>query len=82
MKTIDEVIELWKDFESRATAKRSTQISRIKEDREFLSGKQWDKNDARWMQTRSSGVNVLANSVNSTANAYANYPYKWFSDNP
>ena len=31
MKTIDEVIELWKDFESRATAKRSTQISRIKE---------------------------------------------------
>lgn len=82
MKTIDEVIELWKDFESRATAKRSTQISRIKEDREFLSGQQWDKNDARWMQTRSSGVNVLANSVNSTANAYANYPYKWFSDNP
>lgn len=43
MKTIDEVIELWKDFESRATAKRSTQISRIKEDREFLSGKQWDR---------------------------------------
>ena len=49
MKTIDEVIELWKDFESRATAKRSTQISRIKEDREFLSGKQWDKRDASWM---------------------------------
>ena len=82
MKTIDEVIELWKDFESRATAKRSTQISRIKEDREFLSGKQWGKNDSGWMQTRCSGVNVLANSVNSTANAYANYPYKWFSNNP
>lgn len=82
MKTIDEVIELWKDFESRATAKRSTQISRIKEDRDFLSGKQWGKNDASWMQTRCPGINVLANSVNSTANAYANYPYKWFSDNP
>ena len=25
---------------------------------------------------------MLANSVNSTANSYANYPYKWFSDNP
>ena len=84
MKTIDEVIELWKDFESRATAKRSTQISRIKEDREFLSGNQWDRDDSRLIaasrQRRT--INVLANSVNSTANSYANYPYKWFSDNP
>ena len=84
MKTIDEVIELWKDFESRATAKRSTQISRIKEDREFLSGDQWDRDDSRLIaasrQRRT--INVLANSVNSTANSYANYPYKWFSDNP
>ena len=84
MKTINEVIELWKDFESRATAKRSTQISRIKEDREFLSGDQWDRDDSRLIaasrQRRT--INVLANSVNSTANSYANYPYKWFSDNP
>ena len=84
MKTIDEVIELWKDFESRATAKRSTQISRIKEDREFLSGNQWDRDDSRLIAASRPRrtINVLANSVNSTANSYANYPYKWFSDNP
>lgn len=84
MKTIDEVIELWKDFESRATAKRSTQISRIKEDREFLSGNQWDSDDSRLIAASRPRrtINVLANSVNSTANSYANYPYKWFSDNP
>lgn len=84
MKTIDEVIELWKDFESRATAKRSTQISRIKEDREFLSGDQWDRDDSRLIAASRPRrtINVLANSVNSTANSYANYPYKWFSDNP
>lgn len=84
MKSIEEVIELWKDFESRANAKRSTQISRIKEDRSFLSGNQWEKADSRLIaKSRPRRViNVLANSVNSTANGYANYPYKWYSDNP
>lgn len=83
MKSIEEVIELWKDFESRANSKRSTQISRIKEDRSFLSGNQWEKADSRLIaKSRPRRViNVLANSVNSTANGYANYPYKWYSDN-
>lgn len=83
MKSIEEVIELWKDFESRANTKRSTQIARIKEDRSFLSGNQWEKADSRLIaKSRPRRViNVLANSVNSTANGYANYPYKWYSDN-
>lgn len=84
MKTIEEVLELWADFESRSTAKRSEQIRRIKEDREFLSGDQWDRDDSRLIAASRPRrtINVLANSVNSTANSYANYPYKWFSDNP
>lgn len=83
MKTIDEVIDLWSDFESRATAKRTNQINRIKEDRTFLSGNQWDNSDARLIAKSRPRrtINVLANSVSSTANSYANYPYKWFSDN-
>ncbi len=83
MKSIEEVIELWKDFESRANTKRSTQIARIKEDRSFLSGNQWEKADSRLIaKSRPRRViNVLANSVNSTANGYANYPYKWYSEN-
>ena len=82
MKTIEEVIELWKDFESRATAKRSTQINRIKDDRTFLSGNQWDSTDTRLIAANRPRrtINVLANSVNSTVNGYANYPYKWFSE--
>lgn len=84
MKTFDEVIELWKDFESRATAKRSTQINRIKDDRTFLSGNQWDNDDTRLIAANRPRrtINVLSNAVNSTANSYATYPYKWYSDNP
>lgn len=82
MKTIEEVIDLWADFESRATAKRTNQINRIKEDRTFLSGNQWDKSDSKLiaMSRPRRTINVLANSVSSTANSYANYPYKWFSE--
>lgn len=83
MKNIDEVLELWKDFEARSASKRSVQICRIKEDRAFLSGEQWSADDSRLIsksrQRRT--INVLANSVNSTANSYASYPYKWFNEN-
>lgn len=80
MLDVREAIEAFKDFDNRC-AKRDKQINRIKEDREFLSGKQWDKTDDilvpknRGRRT----VNVIANSVNSVANQYANYPYKWYS---
>ena len=83
MKNIDEVLELWKDFEARSASKRSVQISRIKEDREFLSGNQWSTDDSRLISKSRPRrtINVLANSVNSTANSYASYPYKWFNEN-
>lgn len=83
MKNIDEVLELWKDFEARSASKRSVQISRIKEDREFLSGDQWSDEDSRLISKSRPRrtINVLANSVNSTANSYASYPYKWFNEN-
>lgn len=83
MKNIDEVLELWKDFEARSASKRSVQISRIKEDREFLSGNQWSADDSRLISKSRPRrtINVLANSVNSTANSYASYPYKWFNEN-
>lgn len=80
MLDVRDAIEAFKDFDNRC-AKRDKQINRIKEDREFLSGKQWDKTDDvlvpknRGRRT----VNVIANSVNSVANQYANYPYKWYS---
>ena len=83
MKNIDEVLELWKDFESRCNTARSTQIDRIKEDRRFLGGQQWDKSDNKlYPRGRPRRViNVLSNSVTSTVNSYAGYPYKWYSAN-
>lgn len=81
MLSAEEAIEKFKKFEKRASAKRSKQIDRIKEDRKFLSGNQWDNDDegiypaSRPRRT----VNILSNSVNSTVNVYAAYPYNWYS---
>lgn len=79
MLTAEEAIEKFREFESRANAKRDRQINRIKEDRTFLSGSQWAKEDDLFdpaIPRRT--VNVLANSINATANVYASYPYKWY----
>jgi hypothetical protein len=80
MLTAEEAIEQFKDFEYRANTKRDKQINRIKDDREFLSGSQWDATDNMLIDnTRPKRVvNVLANSVNATVNVYATYPYKWY----
>lgn len=81
MLNAEEAIEKFKKFEKRADAKRTKQIDRIKEDRTFLSGKQWDtEDDAVYPASRPRRtVNILANSVNSTVNVYAAYPFKWYS---
>ena len=85
MLNIEEAIDAWKKFEARANTKRTTQIDRVKEDRTFLSGEQWDNDDLNVIDdTRSSirkTVNILGNSVNSTVNVYASYPYKFYSPN-
>lgn len=81
MLNVEDAIEAFKDFETRANARRNKQINRIKEDRTFLSGEQWDNKDSMLIDnTRPKRtVNILANSVNSTVNVYATYPYKWYS---
>ena len=81
MLSIEEAIEKWKAFETRANSKRTKQVERIKADREFLSGHQWETEDdavidpARSRKT----INILGNSINSTVNVYASYPYKFYS---
>ena len=81
-----EAIEAFKEFESKCSAARATQIERIKEDREFLSGDQWDDTDNLLWDTADNRprrtVNILSNSVNSVKNQYANYPYKFYSADP
>ena len=81
MLNAEEAIEKVRKFEKRASAKRSKQIDRIKEDRKFLSGNQWDTEDnGIYPESRPRRVvNILSNSVNSTVNVYAAYPYNWYS---
>lgn len=78
-----EAIAAFKDFEARCAATRDTQINRIKEDREFLSGNQWDTDDnLLWdapEKRQRRVINILSNSVNSVQSQYAAYPYKWYS---
>lgn len=81
MLSLEEAIESWTKFEARSNTKRTKQIDRIKQDREFLSGKQWDDDDTKVIDdTRAKRtVNVLGNSVASTTNVYAAYPFKFYS---
>lgn len=80
-----EAIEAFKDFESRCSAARSVQIDRIKEDRDFLAGEQWDQSDNLLWDSADKRprrvVNILSNSVNSVQSQYASYPYKFYSSN-
>lgn len=81
MLNIENCIDKWRAFESRANTKRTKQVDRIKVDRDFLSGNQWDDEDASIIdKTRvRKTVNIIGNSVNSTVNVYASYPYKFYS---
>ena len=81
MMSVEEAIKSFQDFESRATAKRETQINRIKEDRAVLAGDQWSKDDKRLVgrgRVRRT-VNITANAVNSTVNNYIGFPYAYMS---
>lgn len=81
MMNVEEAIKSFQEFESRATAKRETQINRIREDRAVLAGDQWSKDDKRLVgrgRVRRT-VNITANAVNSTVNNYIGFPYAYMS---
>lgn len=81
MLNASEAIEKFLDFEKRANAKRSTQIDRIKEDRKFLSGDQWDisGDDKMFRKRTRRTINILGNACNSVVSQYDLYPYKWYT---
>jgi hypothetical protein len=82
MLTAEEAIEKFKEFERRASARRSEQVTRIKDDRRFLSGKQWDMTDDTYFPEATRPrrtINVLSNSINCTVNSYSSWPFRWWS---
>ena len=81
MMDIEEAIRSFHDFETRASAKRETQIERIKEDRAVMAGDQWSKDDRRLVgrgRVRRT-INVTNNAVNAVVNNYIGFPYAYFS---
>lgn len=78
-----EILEAFRDFERRSSEKFSRQTERIKADRAFLSGDQWDKDDDRAIagDRNRQTVNVVENSVNAVTNNYASFPFCWYTGN-
>lgn len=76
-----EIIDNWNDFESRCAQARETQISRIREDREFLSGEQWNSDDKNMVGTGCAirTVDVTSVSINAIRNQYIKAPFQWFT---
>ena len=79
-----DILNKFKKFQSRSKAKFSGLFDRIRDNRKFLSNKQWGKRDDKFiskMRNRIT-VNVISNQCNSVANSYAAYPFTWFVGEP
>lgn len=80
----EDILNKFKRFQSRSKARYSGLFDRIRENRKFLSSKQWGKRDDKFiskMRNRIT-VNVISNQCNSVANSYAAYPFTWFVGEP
>lgn len=77
----DDLITRFRKFQSRSKSGFSELYSRIKENRKFISGEQWDKSDDSFIDKTRNRItlNVLSNQCNSVNNQYAVYPYTWFT---
>lgn len=79
-----DILNKFKKFQSRSKAKFSGLFDRIRDNRKFISNKQWGKRDDKFiskMRNRIT-VNVISNQCNSVANSYAAYPFTWFVGDP
>lgn len=79
-----DILNKFKKFQSRSKARYSGLFDRIRDNRKFLSNKQWGKRDDKFiskMRNRIT-VNVISNQCNSVANSYAAYPFTWFVGDP
>lgn len=74
----------FKKFMGRSKAKFSDLYSRIDKCKSFLSSKQWEKGDDKYISNMRNRVtiNVIANQVNSVSNSYSAFPFTWFTGNP
>ena len=81
MMDFEQALDSFRDFEARCHEARSTQVSRIREDRAFLSGDQWgaEDNDLIALNRPRRTINVLSNSINAVRNQYSDFPFLWYT---
>ena len=74
-----DVIASWKKFEKRSRKKWKNLIDRIKEDKKYLGGDQFTKEDTDILgkDRAQNKLNVVANAVRTIVNTYREQPYRW-----
>lgn len=78
---MNELLKKFQAFKARSNSHFSELHDRIREERRFLSGEQWDRSDEKFFpKTRKRiTINVLSNQINSVANQYAAFPFTWYT---
>lgn len=78
---MEEIFNKFKKFQSRSKSGYSSLYERIKQNRKFVSGKQWEKSDDKFIPKSRNRItlNVISNQCNSVANQYATFPFTWFT---
>lgn len=74
-----DIIESFKNFEKRSRKKWGPILERIKKDKKYLGGEQFEKEDTDILgKDRSNNrLNVVANAVRTIVNTYREQPYRW-----
>lgn len=74
-----DIIESFKKFEKRSRKKWGPILERIKKDKKYLGGEQFEKEDTDILgKDRSNNkLNVVANAVRTIVNTYREQPYRW-----
>ena len=77
--SIEELLEDYKKFQKRSHRYYSEFYERVKEDRNFLSGKHFDEtDDKRFGKSRlKDQVDIISNTIRAIANQYNSSPYTW-----
>lgn len=79
IESIDELLDEYRKFQKRSHDYYKDFYERIRDDRDFLSGKHFDDtDDKRFGKSRLKGqIDIVSNTVRTIANQYSSSPYTW-----
>ena len=79
IESIDELLDDYRKFQKRSHDYYKDFYERIRDDRDFLSGKHFDEtDDKRFGKSRLKGqIDIVSNTIRAIANQYSTSPYTW-----